>query len=198
MLAPECQLRRSGCVSWRSRTGLIVCKPEAAKPPKDLLFVLTQHLHFSCILPTRGSYHYTIVIKQTLQLSKGETDMTYYFTTRPIHNHSNHTETEYHLPMDVSEIENGYALRAIVPGLTAEDLNIQVIENVVTIEGEYKAEESEYLLRELPAGKFHRSLRMPADLDATKAAAEIKDGILTVRLPKAEHALPKQIKVSVN
>lgn len=102
------------------------------------------------------------------------------------------------LGVGVREDENAYQLTALVPGLHAEDVDIQVLENVVSIEGEYKFEDSEYLLNELPQGAFRRSLKMPTDIDAEKVEAKIVDGVLTLTLPKAESARPKKIKVSVN
>jgi HSP20 family protein len=106
------------------------------------------------------------------------------------------------LAVDVREEDNAYILNALVPGLKAADLNVQVLEDVVTISGEFKDDESEdanaeYLMRELPYGSFSRSLRMPVTLDAGKAEAKITDGVLTLRLAKAESALPKTIKVAV-
>ena len=106
-------------------------------------------------------------------------------------------EHDFTLAVDVREEEDAYILNALVPGLKADDLNVQVLENVVTLEGEFKADESEYLLRELPHGSFRRTLTMPATLDSAKAEAKISDGVLTLRLPKAESARPKTIKVAV-
>ena len=102
------------------------------------------------------------------------------------------------LGVNVREEEDAYLLTALVPGLKAEDLNIQVLENVVRIEGEYKAGEAEYLLSELPQGSFQRTLRMPTEIEADKVEAKIADGVLTLTLPKAESARPKRIQVSVN
>jgi len=103
---------------------------------------------------------------------------------------------DFSLPVDVREEDDAYVLNALVPGLKAEDLNIQVLEDVVSIEGEFKADENEHLLSELPHGSFQRSLRMPAVLDASKTEAKIADGVLTLRLAKAESARPKIIKVA--
>ena len=89
-------------------------------------------------------------------------------------------------------------LSALVPGLKADDLNIQVLENVVSIEGEYQAAENDYLLNELPSGSFRRALRLPTEIQADKVEAKIADGVLTLNLPKAESARPKRINVSVN
>ena len=101
------------------------------------------------------------------------------------------------LAVDVREEDDAYILSALVPGLKADDLNIQVLEDVVTIAGEFKDDESQYLMRELPYGSFSRNLRLPVTLDAAKAEAKITDGVLTLRLAKAESALPKTIKVAV-
>ena len=80
--------------------------------------------------------------------------------------------------------------------MKAEDLNIQVIEDILTIEGTFGNQEGEYLLSELPAGKFRRSLRLPTLLDSDKAEASIENGILSLRVPRIEAALPKSIPVS--
>ncbi|MFA5874481.1 MAG: Hsp20/alpha crystallin family protein [Anaerolineales bacterium] len=110
---------------------------------------------------------------------------------QPEHSHG------YTLSVDIREQDDAYVLSALVPGLKAEELNIQILEDVVTVEGEFKADETEYLVRELPHGSFHRTLRLPVTLDAEKAQAKITDGVLTLRLPKAESARPKTIKVAV-
>jgi HSP20 family protein len=104
---------------------------------------------------------------------------------------------DFTLAVDVHEEDDAYVLSALVPGLKAEDLNVQVLEDVVTVEGEFKADENEYLVHELPHGSFRRSLRLPVALEAGKAEAKITDGVLTLRLPKAESARPKVIKVAV-
>ena len=109
------------------------------------------------------------------------------------------------LGINIREEEDAYILSALVPGLKAEDLNIQVLEDVLRIEGEYKqsspadkADEQSYLVRELPSGSFTRTLRLPAVIDADHVEADITDGVLTLRLPKAESARPKQIKIKSN
>ena len=104
---------------------------------------------------------------------------------------------DFTLSVDVRDEDEAYVLRALVPGLKAEDLHIQILEDVVTVEGEFKADENEYLMRELPHGSFNRTLRLPATLDADKAEAKITDGVLTLRLPKAESARPKTVKIAV-
>ena len=104
---------------------------------------------------------------------------------------------EHFLNVNVRDEEDTFVLSALIPGLKADDLNIQVLENVVHIEGEFQANEEEFLMRELPHGSFHRALRMPSEIDADKVEAKIADGVLTLRLPKAESARPKKIKIAV-
>ncbi|MEW6239755.1 MAG: Hsp20/alpha crystallin family protein [Chloroflexota bacterium] len=103
----------------------------------------------------------------------------------------------HHLAVDVRDNEDEFVLTALVPGLKAEDLDIQILDDVLRIEGEYARDEAEYLLRELPGGSFRRTLRLPAAMDADKADAKIVNGVLTLRLPKAESARPKKIKIAV-
>jgi HSP20 family protein len=100
------------------------------------------------------------------------------------------------LAVNISDEDEAFILKALVPGLKADDLNIQVLEDVVRIEGEFPADENEYLMQELPDGSFRRELRLPSALDSEKVEAKIADGILTLRLPKAESAKPKKIKIA--
>jgi HSP20 family protein len=100
-----------------------------------------------------------------------------------------------YLAVNIADDHDAYVLTALLPGLKADDVSIQVLEDVVTIEGKMPEVESEYLLQELPSGSFRRELRLPAPLDAEHVDANITDGILTVRLPKAESARPRTIKV---
>jgi len=100
------------------------------------------------------------------------------------------------LGINVREEDEAYVLSALVPGIKSEELNIQVLEDVVQIKVEYQAEENNgYLVQELPSGSFTRTLRLPAPIDADHVEADVTNGVLTLRLPKAESARPKQIKI---
>lgn len=101
------------------------------------------------------------------------------------------------LGVDVREEDDAYILSALVPGLKAEDLNIQVHENIVGIEGEFKEGGDSFLMNELPRGAFRRRLQMPSEIDSDKVEARIAEGVLTLTLPKAESAKPKRIPVTV-
>jgi len=107
------------------------------------------------------------------------------------------TQQGFYLGVNVRDEEDTFVLSALVPGLKADDLNIQVLDDVVRIEGEYQQDENDYLVNELPSGAFHRALRMPVPINADEVEAKITDGVLTLRLPKAESARPKKIKVAV-
>ena len=100
------------------------------------------------------------------------------------------------LPVDVRDDGEAYTLTAYVPGLKAENLNIQIVEDTLSIEGTFGNQEGEYLLSELPAGNFRRSLRLPALLDSEKTEANLENGILTLRVPRTESAKPRNIPVS--
>ena len=107
-------------------------------------------------------------------------------------------ENDQHtLNVNIHEEDDAFVLSALVPGLKADDLNIQVLEDVVRIEGEYKLDENQYLIQELPHGSFTRTLRMPVPVNANSVEAKIKDGVLTLTLPKAESAKPKRISIKV-
>ncbi len=105
-------------------------------------------------------------------------------------------DREHTLGINVREEDDAYVLSALVPGLKSDDLNIQVLDDVVSMKGEYKADEDNYLVREFPNGSFTRTLRLPTVIDAGQVEAKITDGVLTLRLPKAESARPKQIKIT--
>ncbi len=100
-----------------------------------------------------------------------------------------------YLAVNVRDDNDAFVLTALVPGLKADDLSIQVLDDLVSIEGRIAEGEGEFLVQELPAGAFRRELRLPAPLDAEKIDAKIADGVLTIRLPKAESARPRNIKV---
>lgn len=100
------------------------------------------------------------------------------------------------LGVNIREEDDAYILSALVPGLKADDLNIQVLEDALRIEGEYELDKSEYLLQELPHGSFKRTLRLPTVIDADHVEAKITDGVLTLKLPKAESARPKRINIT--
>jgi len=110
-------------------------------------------------------------------------------------------EREMPLAVDVIAEDESFTIRAMVPGLEAEELEIEVINNTVTIRGEFKSkfdEKTRFLANELPQGRFVRALTLPVLVDSTKTEASLKNGILTLVVPKAETHRPRAIKVSTN
>ncbi len=102
---------------------------------------------------------------------------------------------------DITEDEKEYLIKAELPELKKDDVKVSVENSVLTISGERKFEKEEkkkkYHRVERGYGTFIRSFTLPDDADASKVKAEFKNGLLTVHLPKSEHAKPKQIEVSV-
>ncbi len=108
------------------------------------------------------------------------------------------TECDVFVPVNVKAGAEDYVITALLPGVKADDLSIQVINETITLEGTIKdsAEEKEnYLVHECPTGRFYRVIRLPEPLDSAKSTADLTDGILTLRVSKAEEAKPKTIKV---
>jgi len=156
-------------------------------------------------MPARApKFGFSFNFHDVLIIYKMRTNMTFYIQPYPYRRMSRRmaalngsSSREHFLNVNVRDEEDTFVLSALVPGLKADDLNIQVLEDVVRIEGEFEANDEEYLLHELPSGSFQRTLRMPSEIDADKVEAKITDGVLTLRLPKAESARPKKIKIAV-
>lgn len=102
------------------------------------------------------------------------------------------------LPVNIWADDEAYLITAEVPGLAAEDLSVEVLEDLVTLRGEYEEpEEDNQLLSEIHrSGGFYRRIRLPESIDAEAVEAKVENGLLRVRLPKSEEARPKRIAVS--
>ena len=102
-------------------------------------------------------------------------------------------------PIDVIADNDSFTIKALLPGVQPEDVEINIVNELVTISGELKFDREEsdnYLLAECPSGKFHRVLTLPTPLDSSKVKAELENGILTLVIPKAEEAKPRTIKIT--
>ncbi|HLV02405.1 MAG TPA: Hsp20/alpha crystallin family protein [Acidobacteriota bacterium] len=100
--------------------------------------------------------------------------------------------------VDIYETPDEFVFDAELPGFERDHIDINVEEGTLSITAERKAEESDqhnYQRRERLYGKFYRSFRLPVLANAEKITASLKDGVLTVRVPKREEARPRQIKV---
>jgi HSP20 family protein len=108
-------------------------------------------------------------------------------------------ESQVYFPVDVKEVDDVFTITAMLPGLKPEDVEIQIVNETVTLKGEFQSEMDEnaaYILQERPSGRFCRTVALSDMVDASKAEAKMENGIMTLRIPKAEEAKPKMIKVS--
>ena len=107
--------------------------------------------------------------------------------------------SDVHIPVDVKDEKDAFVLYAIVPGLTAEEIEIEILNDTVSISGEFKREGEEediYVRCERPNGNFRRSFRFATKLVAENAEAKLENGILSLHIPKVPEAQPKSIKVT--
>jgi HSP20 family protein len=103
--------------------------------------------------------------------------------------------------VDIAEQENDYVVKMELPGVNKDDVKISLESNILTIKGEKKQEKEEKnknLHRiERSYGSFQRSFTLPTTVKSDRIDAFFKDGVLSISLPKAEEAKPKQIEVKV-
>ncbi len=101
--------------------------------------------------------------------------------------------------VDMYETDDEIVVKAVMPGVKPEDLDITITGNVLSIKGEVKEEKEEenvnYIRRERIYGTFRRDLTLPVDVDVDKAKAEFENGILVLHLPKVESAKPKRLEI---
>ena len=111
-------------------------------------------------------------------------------------------ETSWMPTVDISETENGFEIRAELPGVQESDVSVSVTDNLLTIKGE-KHQEAEtddknYHRVERRYGSFQRSFTLPRHIQTDAIKAEFKDGVLTLEIPKAEAAKPTEVPITVN
>ncbi len=101
--------------------------------------------------------------------------------------------------IDMYQTEDDVVVKAALPGLKVEDVDITVTGETLTLRGEYKQENEQkatnYHIREQRSGSFERSLLLPTDVKADKAKADFENGILTITMPIAEEVKPKSITI---
>ncbi len=105
--------------------------------------------------------------------------------------------------LDIAETDKAYVLKAELPGVTKDDLDVSIKDGLLTINAESKFEHDEerqgrLIRQERRYGKYVRSLRLGTDVDESKVEADYKDGVLTLTLAKAEEVQPKKIEVQVH
>lgn len=103
--------------------------------------------------------------------------------------------------LDVYETEENIVVKATLPGIKAEDVDVTVTGDTLVIKGDAQQEDQgkgeHYLLRERAHGTFHRAISLSREIDPGKVTADFQDGILTVTLPKAERSRTRRVEVTV-
>ena len=101
--------------------------------------------------------------------------------------------------INISEDSEAYTVSAELPGVKSKDLDLNVTANQLTLAGERRiseeAADARYHRREREAGRFSRAIALPDDIDTENVKARLADGVLTVTIPKAEKARPRQISI---
>ena len=101
--------------------------------------------------------------------------------------------------IDMYQTSDEVVVKAALPGLKAEDVDITVTGETLTLRGEYKQEneqkDTNYHIREQRSGSFQRAILLPTDVQANKAKADFENGILTITMPIAEEVKPKSISI---
>src|SRR5262245_34879792 len=104
--------------------------------------------------------------------------------------------------VDIFDKGGEVVIHAELPGMKKEDIDVRVENNVLTIRGKKdrkdEVKEEGYFRTERVYGSFSRSFSLPTTVEVSKIAAEYKDGVLTLRLPKADEAKPRQIEVKIS
>lgn len=103
--------------------------------------------------------------------------------------------------VDIFEDKDDIVLKTELPGMTKDDIEINLSEDMITLSGEKKQEEKiekkNYYRHECSYGSFKRSFKLPAEVQSDKAKASFKNGILEVRIPKTEEAKKKAVKIKI-
>ena len=120
---------------------------------------------------------------------------------RPHHFRPRLLTVDGHVDLDVYHSDDALVVKAAIPGVKPEDMEIDITENVLTIKGEIKADqdvdEDKLLHHECRYGAFRRVVSLPRSLNTDKAEASYDSGVFTITIPKEEEAKPKSLKVKV-
>lgn len=108
-------------------------------------------------------------------------------------------EQEGQLTVDVFQDDQNIVIQSTIAGVSPEDLDVSITNDMVTIRGErrrqYDVDSEDYFYQECYWGTFSRSIILPVEIDSDRAEAKIKNGVLTIRIPKANTAMTRKLKV---
>jgi HSP20 family protein len=136
----------------------------------------------------------------TIQSEMNRLFNTFFEPASATNGHSTATPRRWIPAMDLVETDGDFVLRADLPGLTEDDVNIELEDNVLTVSGERKAEHEErkegYYRLERSSGTFSRSLTLPEGVDPDGVKASFDRGVLEIRIPKPEQRKPRKVTIS--
>lgn len=111
-------------------------------------------------------------------------------------------EQEGQLTVDVFQDDTNIIVQSTVAGVSPDDLDVSITNDMITIRGQrhhtYKVDPADYFYQECYWGTFSRSIILPVEIDSDRAEAKIKNGILTIRIPKANTAMTRKLEVTVS
>jgi HSP20 family protein len=101
--------------------------------------------------------------------------------------------------VDIFETEEGLTMVADLPGISQEQLEVDIVHGLLTLRGKGEGGmKGEDLYREFSRANYYRQFQIPNEIDVNRVAAELKDGVLTLQLPKAEAAKPRRIEITTH
>ncbi len=111
--------------------------------------------------------------------------------------HHNRRRKAAYPPLNIGEDEKNIYIRAEVPGISIEDMEITITSKDLVIKGERKLPEGRYFRQERPSGVFQRIVSINTSIDSDNVTASIKDGILNIVLPKSESSVPNKVDIAI-
>jgi HSP20 family protein len=137
----------------------------------------------------------------TIQSEMNRLFNTFFDSPTPGNGAGTHTARRWIPAMDLVETADDFVLRADLPGLTEQDVNIELEDNVLTVSGERKAEHEQrkegYYRVERSSGSFSRTLTLPEGVDPQSVRASFDRGVLEVQIPKPQQRKPSKVAISV-
>lgn len=101
-------------------------------------------------------------------------------------------------PLNISEDQDAIYVRCEIPGVNMEDIDLTFTDSTLVIKGERKIEKGKYYRQERPTGNFQRVVNVNSSIDVEKVKALARDGLLEIRLPKAEESKPRKISIDMS
>ena len=107
-----------------------------------------------------------------------------------------HLERRWAIPIDLTQDGDNLVLRATIPGVAPDEIDVTVEDNVLTINAETTtSDDSSFIIRERRAGKLYRALRLPNTFDVSKADTQYQNGVLTLTFPKVEAVKARRLEI---